>query len=285
MPGIDDPLDAVKNQYPARSAVADALINAGAELHPFAGMVNAVRSFFSKKEAEARIEALLKALEWYVREHERRIEDLSEKTSSPEFIETLLVAADKALHASNVEKIKRFAYVLGHELLSGRDPRGYEDDAAYTRTLSELGEVDIQVLSVIQAFQSYLLDNPTSHKGDRGRLFWGLMGGVYGELNERGIPYDEFFSRASKLNGYGLVHRVGSGAGFWWADDGGDMPYEIEGGAYFITSSGRKLIDIIGDSPDLLAAADEHREQVLADIEKLKAGTLNKFPQPYRPRK
>lgn len=285
MPGIDDPLDAVKKQYLDRSPLADVLINAGAELHPFAGMVNAVRNFFSKREAEARVEALLRALEWYVREHERRIEELSDKSESPGFIETLLVAVEKTLQTGNVEKVKRFASVLGHELISDGDASSYEDAAAYIKTLSELGEADIEVLSVIHAFQVYLLsDESKAHKSDSGRLFWGLMTGVYGEMAERGMPFDEFYSRCSKLNGYGLVHRVSSGAGFW-ATESDDLPYEVEGGAHFITRSGKKLIDIIGCSPDLLAVADEHRQQVLADIDRLKARLIDRFPQPYRSRK
>jgi hypothetical protein len=271
MSRIDDPLDAVKKHYPAPSALVDVLINVGAELHPFAGMINAVRHFCSKGAAEARVEALLQALEWYVREHERRIEDLSEKTGAPEFIETLLIAADKALHTANVEKLKRFACVLGHELLSEGDARSYEDDAAYIRTLSELGEADIAVLSVIYAFQVYLLsDEGRSHESDAGRLFWGLMRGVYGEIAERGIPFDEFYSKCSRLNSYGLVHRVSSGPG-WWGSSSNDPPYEIEGGAYFITYSGKRLIDILGNSLELLAKADVYRQQVLSDIEQFKS--------------
>lgn len=281
MPGIDDPLDAVRKQYPEHATPASLLIDVGAQLHPFAGMVNAVRAFFSKREAEARVKALLQAIEWYVRENERQIEELSDRVNSSEFIETLLGTVDRTLRTANTHKIRRFAQVLGHELISESDVCSYEDAAAYIKTLSELGEMDIKVLSVLHAFQSYLLtDAGRSHKADAGRLFWGIMQGVYGEISERGITFEEYYSRCSKLNGYGLLHRVNSGPGFSWSSN--DMPYEIECDAHFITKSGKKLIDILGNDTGLLATADEHRKQVLIDIERLKAGTINSFPQPYR---
>src|ERR1041385_197235 len=119
MSRIDDPLEAVRKQYPERQSLADVLIDAGASLHPFGTMLNAVRNFFSKREAEARVGALLQNLEWYVRENERRVEDLSGKIVSPEFIETLLVAADKTVHPASAERIKRFAPVFGHALING----------------------------------------------------------------------------------------------------------------------------------------------------------------------
>lgn len=64
---------------------------------------------------------------------------------------------------------------------------------------------------------------------------------------------------------------------------GDDLPYQLEGGAHYITRDGKKLMDILGNSPELLAVADEHRRQVLTDIERLKAGLIDRFPHPYRP--
>lgn len=284
MPGIDDPLDAVKRQYPESTTPAGILIDVGAEMHPFAGMANAVRNFFSKREAEARVRALLQALEWYVREHERRIEEITDRTDSPEFIEALLVAVDKSLHTANVEKIKQFARVLGHELLSDGDARNYEDAAAYIRTLSELREADIEVLSIIHAFQSLPRNNEGEDfpKTDKpGQLFWGVIEGINSEVARRAITTDDFFSRCSKLRACGLLHKAGVGASFWYSG-GDDMPYEIEGGAYYITQSGRKLIEILGNSPELMAEAVLHRRKVLADIERrrIELEELNKNAWP-----
>jgi len=60
MAAIDDPIDAVKNQYPKYSSdPVDVLLDVVAESHPFAGMANAIRNFFSKREAGERVEALL----------------------------------------------------------------------------------------------------------------------------------------------------------------------------------------------------------------------------------
>jgi hypothetical protein len=275
MTKIDDPLDAVKKQYPEHPSSMSVLIDVGSELHPFASMVNAVRNFFSKRQAEERVKALLQALEWYVRENERRIEDLSDQINAPEFIETLLVATRETLHTANVAKIKRFARVLGHELISDSDARSYEDAAAYIRTLSELGEADIETLALIAAFQAYVSSGEalSSYKSNWGWLFWGMMKGIYGEIEKQSIPFDEFRSRCSKLNGYGLLHKVSNSSGTWW-DSGNDASFEIESAGYYIAQKGKKLIHILGNNPELLAVANEHRRQVeaeLDDIERRKA--------------
>lgn len=292
MPRIDDPFDAVNEQCPEHpthpiSRILECppvsiLIDVGAEMHPFAGMANAVRKFFSKGEAAARVKALLQVLEKYVRDHDQQIEELSTKMDSPEFVETLLVAVDETLRTANAEKIKRFALVLGHDLLSDGDARSYEDAATYIRTLSELGEADIEVLSILHAFQADLAHDASMPYP--GRLFWGSMAGVKGEVAERGIPHDEFISRCSKLNGYGLVHKADYDDGPFLMPESDDMSYALETIGYLITRGGKKLMDILGNSPELLTLAGEHRKQVLDSIEQLKAGSLLSFPPPYRRR-
>jgi len=289
MPGIDDPFDAINKQIPEypthpisrilELTLASMVLDAGANVHPVAGMLNAVRNFFSKKDAEARVQALLQVLESYVREHDQRIEELSAKTDSPEFIETLLVAVDHALRTANAEKIKRFALVLGHELLSDSDARSYEDAATQIRNLSELGEADIEVLSIFHAFQADLVsDTPILGAGWQ---FWGMIHGVTEEVAERGIPLDKFYSRCAKLNGYGLVHQVETG-NTYFSTEGDGMSYTLASDAYLITHSGKELIDILGNSAELLVSADEYRKRVLTVSERMKAGFAEDYPPPYR---
>src|SRR5258706_2139421 len=207
MSGIDDPIDAVKKQYPEQSLSAvDVLLDVVAESHPFAGMANAIRDFFSKKEAEARVKALLEALEWLIREHEKRIDDLSERLNSPEFGEILLVAVNETLRTANVQKIKRFAKVLGNELISNNNPISTDDAAAYIRDLSELGEADISALSILHEFQRSISFDVLSTGS--GPVLVENMRQILMEVRKRGMEREEFYLRCSKLGGYGLVLSI-----------------------------------------------------------------------------
>jgi len=242
MPGIDDPIDAVKKQYPEHASNAvDVLLDVAAESHPFAGMANAIRKFFSKKEAKERVKALLNALEWYIREHEKRLDlsekklrDLSEKMNSPEFIEAVLVAANESLRTANLEKIKRFAKVLGHELIYGDSENGLEDASAYIRDLSEIGERDIKVLSILYDFQGNITFDFLSAGGGVPSLL-AKMSELLIEARKRGIPREEFCLRCAKLGGFGLVFQI----------DKSRVNAQPDDFIFLLTSSGRKLIEIL----------------------------------------
>jgi len=280
MPGIDDPIDAVKKQYLERPTGADVLMDVVtdvvAQLCLPVGMVKVLMNFVSKREAESKVELMLQAFEECLRDQGRRIEKFPNEMFSPEFIETMLVAAEKALRTANLEKIKRFGRVLGHEWISDGNARSYEDAADFIRILSELGEADIEVLSVIHAFQTDLVSDGASLSG-LGLLYDGAMVGVRGGIAERGIESEEFFSRCSRLHGYGLLHRVRRGTFY-------DQSYEVEGFDVLLTRNGKKLMEILGNSPELMAEAAEHHKKVQLDIERLNAGEIDSFPQPYRAR-
>ena len=61
------------------------------------------------------MEALFLAFEWYIRDHDKRIEDVEAKLESPAFVETILIAVNKAMQSASSKKVKRFATILGYE--------------------------------------------------------------------------------------------------------------------------------------------------------------------------
>src|SRR5262249_1294003 len=116
MSSLTDPIDAVHSQYPEEQfdplGIALVILTTA---HPLAKVGSAIKKFFSQKEAKARVEALFWAFEWYIRNHDKRIEDVEAKLESPAFVETILIAVNKALQSASSKKVKRFATILGYE--------------------------------------------------------------------------------------------------------------------------------------------------------------------------
>ena len=90
MSGIDNPVEAIKQQYREQPVpVVDANLGVASTLHPFAGIVNAIRTHFSRTGAEERTRAVLEALEDAVRQHGLDINGLRNRIESSEFVEAL----------------------------------------------------------------------------------------------------------------------------------------------------------------------------------------------------
>src|SRR2546421_3241354 len=117
MSQIDDPIEAVKQQYPQTSAgPISVMLDVLGALHPFAGVANGFRQFISQAEQQARIRALFESVEWYIRRHEKNIDDLNleKQLQRTEAKEAVIAAVTESLLSPDVNKIKRFAVILGH---------------------------------------------------------------------------------------------------------------------------------------------------------------------------
>ena len=139
MSQIDDPIEAVKKQYPEEpGGPISVMLDLIAELHPFAGIANVFREFRSQAEQRARIKPLFEAVEWYVRQHERKIDELEleEQIRRPEAKEALIAAVRETLLSSDLNKVKRFAAIVGHGFLTNGNKTDWENAAAYIRDLS-----------------------------------------------------------------------------------------------------------------------------------------------------
>src|SRR5262245_62613305 len=116
MSSINDPIEAVHSQYPEESfdplRIALGVLT---PVHPLAKIGSAIKKFLSQKDAKARVEAFFWAFEWYIRNHDKRIEDVEAKLESPAFLETIVIAVNKAAQSANFKKVKRFAAILGYE--------------------------------------------------------------------------------------------------------------------------------------------------------------------------
>jgi hypothetical protein len=171
-----------------------------------------------------------------IRNHDKRIEDVEAKIESPAFVETILIAVNKALQSASSKKVKRFATILGYEAVYGGTEGSLEDAAAFIRTLEELGERDIEALRLLQHHQTQYNYLDYSTVIDQYRF-------IVPRIEDAGFTKDEFHARCSRLSGYGLVLRM---------DIRGTIsPVPAGEFAFRITELGAKLADI------LLSAKDE----------------------------
>jgi hypothetical protein len=233
MPGIDDPYEAIEKQYKDEAdPLFEKIMEVVGQFEPFTGAVNFIRKQFSKEAAVARISALLQQLVSDIQRDQKAIEKINRKMESPEAAETMLAAINETIRTTDLEKIKRFAAILGYTFTSERRT-SWDDAAAYIRDIAQLGDRDIQALQILYSVQKDLF---------LGRNL-ALKPNSYTEKNnevlkladESGMPRDEFYSRCSRLNGFGLAIEV----------QRNEARIAPEDHCFRITTRGRELTSII----------------------------------------
>jgi hypothetical protein len=206
MSSIDDPIEAVRSQYPEEQfdplGIALGVLTPA---HPLAKVGSAIKKFFSQKEARARVEALFWGFEWFIRNHDKRIEDIEAKLESPAFLETIVIAVNKAVQSASFRKVKRFATILGYEAVYCGAEESLEDAAAFIRTLEELEERDIEALRLLHRHQTQLFDNGSYRNYNAFNDSYKI---IANQIEPSGFTKEEFYARCSRLGGYGLVLTI-----------------------------------------------------------------------------
>ena len=207
MSAIDDPFKAIEQQFdnePQNPGVK-ALIAGLQLISPVsteAKIISAVKQFFSRDAVKERNEALFDTLKWYVEKHEKRIEEVEQTVTSPEYLETLMVAIDKTNETTNIRKIKRFAVILGYEAVNAGTPKNLEDASAFIRALNELGEEDVKVLGLLHLHQGRFFESD-AYMSDS--VIMSTMRELMTSVLQSFVSVDEYYSRCLRLSGYGLV--------------------------------------------------------------------------------
>ena len=207
MSGIDDQIEAVKKQYPDESnSTFDLILRVAGHFNLLAGVVNTIKQQFSGAAATEKVMALLNAFEQTIRRLERNVERLSAKLESPEFVETLTVAVNETIRTSDRNKIERFAVVLGYSVADLTNAFSLEEASAYIRDLAQLGEADVEAMRILYSVQSRLFRGgaiPTDPNP-----YTEVIGEVFASVDRTGVSREEFYSRCSRLNGFGLAIEV-----------------------------------------------------------------------------
>jgi hypothetical protein len=239
MSTIDDPLEATKQQHPEKSpGPISVMLDVLGPLHPFAGVVAVFRQFSSQAETNARVRALFDALEWYVHRHESKLEELTleKQLETASSKEAVVAAVTEALFSPDVNKIKRFGAILGHNLMGQSGRVEWESAAAYIRDLARLGDDDIRILRLLHNLQRgmFLGRDQTPDQVQ----FGGTMERVLIDAEREGVSREDVYSRCARLNGFGLTLQMERPRGMI------AVQY-----VYRLTRHGKHLMDILQDVP------------------------------------
>jgi hypothetical protein len=213
---IDDPLAATASHYPEqqRNKVGELVVELAGVVFPPLKVFNILRSRILGDYGLERVKALFNALESEFRRDQHRvgkaqgdIEALKDKIGSPEFADSLVLAADEAQRTESERKIERLGAVLANALLSEDDEIVAGDDlVGYIRDLSSLTEGDVQALHFLgDVFKDPIRQRPEM---DDPNEFTILMGSYLRGIEAMGVHHDDFYSRCSRLTGFGLATEV-----------------------------------------------------------------------------
>jgi hypothetical protein len=204
---IDDELDAVRKAYPNEPAnILNRVLKLASPVSLGAKIITTLREVFSEDAKAARVTALLEALEKVIRRNQKDLPELDGVVRSPEFVETLLVAVHESLNTINLNRVERFAHVLGNTLCQEKGQTNWEETAAFIRDLAQLTEEDVIALRILDDVTGDLARSLSNlHTPDP---FTRINKELLTEIHRRGLHPDDFYSRCSRLSGFGLTLPV-----------------------------------------------------------------------------
>lgn len=205
---IDDPVEAIQKQYKDEAnPIIKKLLELAGKLHPAIGIVNVVRTWFSEDMATAKINALLDQLIGDVKRCEESLGkpiDASKLFETPAFAEAVLAAMNESVRTADINKIKRYAAVLGSGISGTLTP--WDEIAAYIRDLSQLTELDITVLRILYDTQRRVFQEPSQVTNPNN--FTDKMPELLKKVDMAKISHDDFYARCARLSGFGLALEV-----------------------------------------------------------------------------
>jgi hypothetical protein len=204
---IDDELDAIREAYPDEpTSILRRILKLASPVSFEAKIITTLLEVFSTDAKGERVNALLMALEKVVRRNEENLEKIDTLIRSPQFVETLLVAVHESLNTINLNKVERFAHVLGNTLCREKEETNWEETAAFIRDLAQLTEEDIIALRILDDVTGDLARSLSNlHTPDP---FTRINKELLIEIHKRGVHPDDFYSRCSRLSGFGLTLPV-----------------------------------------------------------------------------
>ena len=116
-----------------------------------------------------------------------------------------------------MDKITQFASILGYSVVERDNPKSLEEAGAYIRDLSQLTVADIDAMRILYDIYKDLFTGgkvPTDPNPYTERI-----GDVLKAVDHSGMSRDDFYSRCSRLNGFGLAIEVQKNFGRVGLDD------------------------------------------------------------------
>jgi hypothetical protein len=148
----------------------------------------------------------LEALVSEFRRLDQTIESIRHLKSPHGFAQATKEAVNASLYTSNVTKIKRFAAILGFSVTHQEENTDWDEVASYIRDIAQLSDQDIEALKILYSAHEPLLSGKTVDLNPNN--FVDRMKYVTQAIQTAKIEPDEFYSRCSRLNGFGLAIEV-----------------------------------------------------------------------------
>lgn len=200
---INDEYDAAKSQYPEAptNIPGELALRIGGVVLPIVGIVNVVRDYYSQVAVAERLGALVDAVN-------SKVNAVDAKIEGPEFAEAVRIAIEETWRTTDADKVKRFGAILGNSAASSTtpdSPNSPNDAVEFIRTVSQLGDRDIQALNLLYSTGAIrgLMESYTNlHDPNPFTSAWADVARAAAEAK---LALDDFYSSCKRLEGFGLA--------------------------------------------------------------------------------
>lgn len=157
MPGIDDPLDVVKKQYPEKlSGKRDLMLELILGFLPGGGIINALRNHLSNQDADARTNAFLQVFEAEFREIYERLKNIPpERIIEPNPAIVIPVFEALPLVANEPDLRQMYANLIATSMDSKTDKNAHP---AFVETIRQMVADEAKIFSTIAAERDRLVN-------------------------------------------------------------------------------------------------------------------------------
>jgi hypothetical protein len=209
---IDDEFDQIDQQYADASEtstldlvlrVSAAIPGIGAFVAPF----DVIQQYRSFEDFRHRVDAYIAAFVETVRKLSGDVEDLRSKFQNQEARQAFVRGIAETAQALTVERASDFGRIFGTELASTNPI--WDETSALIRDLNQLTDSDVEALRLLFRHQWRLVKLTKASFDESG--YDQLLKTVHGLLEEYirgGRSRNEFYSRASRLTGFGLAIQL-----------------------------------------------------------------------------
>jgi hypothetical protein len=233
MPRSDDTIEQIRVQRKGEPEnVGLYLARKELEKIPFAGLAIEFVRGKNKDEKEAWFDnAVLDVLA----NHEVSLDKINEKLESENVKRVIASAVEEIFWGASTAKVRRFASVVASVIEFDKSDQELEDAIAFIRALDELTEDDMKVLKHLYCHQSHLVSE--RHAMTYNSFFQNNgMVNMLMDARELGLQMDDFFSRCSRLTGYGLALELNTKHGTMG---------NLDDFAFRLTLLGKRLIEML----------------------------------------
>lgn len=235
---IDDKFDQIERQFADAdgSSTLDLVLRVSAAIPGIGSFVapfDAIQQYRSFKDFRLRVDAYIKGLVETVRTLSGDVEEIKNRFKDEECRQTFVRGIVETAQALNSDRALIFGRIFGTELVSTNPV--WDETAALIRDLNQLTDSDVEALRLLFEFQSALVKQAKLPSDDpRYDRLHETVHPLLREVAKRGHSRHEFYSRVSRLTGFGLAIQLN------WPQV--SLPPEQ---GFAITARGVRLIELL----------------------------------------